>query len=218
MSSWIPIPFLVVTAVVTVWAGLQHRQHLVYLFKPLTTLLVIAVALLSLTTPNAQVGYTMGITAGLVLSLGGDIALMFPSRRAFTLGLVLFLLAHVVYILAFTLPNGFHSADWVTGAVLVAIAAACFLYLKPGLGSMKGPVLAYILVICLMVHRALSLFFGEAFTPTQAWLASEGAVLFLISDLILAINRFRHPFEKERLGLLAYYAGQLLIALTASYF
>jgi uncharacterized membrane protein YhhN len=218
MTSWIPIPFLVVTAVVTVWAGLQHRQRLVYLFKPLSTLLVIAVALLSLTTPDAQVGYTMGITAGLVLSLGGDVALMFPSRRAFALGLVLFLLAHLVYVLAFTLPNGFHPADWVTGAVLVAIAAACFLYLKPGLGSMKGPVLVYILVICLMVHRALSLFFGEAFTPVQAWLASAGAVLFLISDLILAINRFRHPLKKERLGLLAYYAGQLLIALTASYF
>lgn len=218
MISWIPIPFLIATATLTVWAALHGRQKLVYLFKPLSTLLVIAVALLSFATPGVTSGYTLAITAGLVLSLGGDVALMFPSHRAFVIGLVLFLLAHVVYILAFTLPNGFHPTDLITGAVLLAIAAACYLYLKPGLGAMKGPVLIYILVICFMVHRALSLFFGDAFTPAQAWLASGGAILFLLSDLILAINRFHHPLKRERLGLLAYYAGQLLIALTPSYF
>jgi len=216
--SWMPIPFLVVTVGATVWASLQRRQRQVYLFKPLSTLLVIAVALLSLAIPDAQAAYTMGITAGLILSLGGDVALMFPSQRAFTLGLALFLLAHLVYSLTFTLPNGFHPPDLISGAVLLAVAAACYLYLKPGLGSMKGPVLVYILVICFMAHRALSLFFGDAFTPAQAWLASAGAVLFLLSDWILAIDRFRHPLKRERLGLLAYYAGQLLIALTASYF
>ncbi len=218
MVFWIPIPFLIVTVTVTVWAALHGRQQQVYLFKPLSTLLVIAVALLSLATPGAQSRYTLAIAAGLVLSLGGDVALMFPSRRAFIIGLALFLLAHVVYILAFTLPNGFHPTDLITGAVLLAVAAACYSYLKPGLGAMKGPVLIYILVICFMVHRALSLFFGDAFTPAQAWLASGGAILFLLSDLILAINRFHHPLKRERLGLLAYYAGQLLIALTASHF
>jgi uncharacterized membrane protein YhhN len=83
---------------------------------------------------------------------------------------------------------------------------------------MEGPVVLYILVICLMVNRAVSTFFGDAFTTTQAWLISLGAVLFWLSDLMLAINRFRKPLRKEPLGLFLYYGGQLLIALSPSYF
>jgi uncharacterized membrane protein YhhN len=102
--------------------------------------------------------------------------------------------------------------------VLLAVAVAVYLYLRPGLGSMQGPVLLYIVIICTMVNRATSAFFGNAFTITQAWLMTVGAILFLLSDLVLAINRFRHPLEKHRLSLFLYYGGQLLIALSPSYF
>jgi uncharacterized membrane protein YhhN len=83
---------------------------------------------------------------------------------------------------------------------------------------MKGPVLLYILVICFMVNRAVSTFFGTFFSTTQAWLIALGAILFWLSDLLLAVCRFRHPFRLERLGLYLYYGGQLLIALSPSYF
>jgi uncharacterized membrane protein YhhN len=69
-----------------------------------------------------------------------------------------------------------------------------------------------------MVNRAFSTFFGDAFTTTQAWLITLGAVLFWLSDLVLAINRFRRPLKWEALGLYLYYGGQLLIALSPSYF
>ena len=171
-----------------------------------------------LTTPNAQPSFTLWVTMALVLSLGGDVALMFESNRAFLIGLVSFLLAHVVYCIAFTVPNGFYPQDLLTGAVLLVVAVAVYLYLRPGLGSTKGPVLLYIVVLCFMVNRAASAFFGDAFTITQAWLMTVGAILFLLSDLVLAINRFRHPLEKHRLSLFLYYGGQLLIALSPSYF
>jgi uncharacterized membrane protein YhhN len=218
MAQLIPIPFLVVTVTLLVRAEFRDDRRQRYFFKPLSTLLVIAVALLSSLTPNVNPAFTLGITLGLVLSLGGDVALMFESSRAFLIGLVLFLLAHIVYALVFTLFNGFHPQDLVTGAVLLVLAIATYLYLKPGLGSMKGPVIFYILVICFMVNRAISTFFGDAFSTTQAWLITLGAILFWLSDLVLAINRFRHPFKAERLGLFLYYGGQLLIALSASYF
>jgi uncharacterized membrane protein YhhN len=83
---------------------------------------------------------------------------------------------------------------------------------------MKGPVILYILVICFMVNRAISTFFGSAFSPTQAWLLTLGASLFWFSDLMLAVNRFRRPFKAESTSLFFYYAGQTLIALSASYF
>lgn len=218
MAQLIPIPFLLVTVPLLVRAALRGDQRQVYLLKPLSTLLVIAVALLSLLTPHAQPAFTLWIAAGLILSLGGDVALMFETNRAFLVGLVLFLLAHVVYSITFTVPNGFHPADIATGAVLLVVAVAIYLYLRPGLGRMQGPVIAYTLIICFMVNRAISAFFGDAFTTTQAWLLSLGAIFFMLSDIVLAVNRFRRPMEKHRLSLFAYYLGQLLIALSPAYF
>ena len=218
MAQLIPIPFLLVTVPLLVRAALRGDQRQVYLLKPLSTLLVIAVALLSLLTPHAQPAFTLWIAAGLIPSLGGDVALMFETNRAFLVGLVLFLLAHVVYSITFTVPNGFHPADIATGAVLLVVAVAIYLYLRPGLGRMQGPVIAYTLIICFMVNRAISAFFGDAFTITQAWLLSLGAVFFMLSDIVLAVNRFRRPMEKHRLSLFAYYLGQLLIALSPAYF
>ena len=218
MAQLIPIPFLIVTVPLLVRAELKGRQGQIYLLKPLSTLLVIAVSLLSLLRPTAQPAFTWSITLGLVLSLGGDVALMFESKRAFLIGLVLFLLTHIVYSIAFTVPNGFHAADIIAGAVLLGIGAAIFFYLRPGLGSLRVPVLLYILITCVMVNRAISAFFGDAFTTTQAWLTSLGAILFMLSDIVLAVNRFHHPVAAHRLSLLAYYLGQLLIALGPSYF
>ena len=218
MSPLIPIPVIAVTVTLLIWAALRGDQKQIYLWKPLSTLLIILVALLSFTTVGVKPAYTWGVTLGLVLSLGGDVALMFKSNRWFLIGLVLFLLAQITYSVVFTVPNGFHAEDLVTTAVLLALATLIYLYLKPGLGKMQGPVLFYILAICFMVNRAVSTFFGTFFTTTQAWLIALGAILFWLSDLLLAVNRFRHPFKLERLGLYLYYSGQLLIALSPSYF
>ena len=218
MAQLIPIPFLIATVPLLVRAELKGRQGQIYVLKPLSTLLVIAVCLLSLLSPTAQPTFSLSITLGLVLSLGGDVALMFESRRAFLIGLILFLLAHVVYSVAFTIPNGFQAADLIAGAILLALGAVVFFYLRPGLGSMSIPVMIYILIICTMVNRAISTFFGDAFTTTQALLMSLGAIFFMFSDMVLAVNRFHHPIESHRLSLFAYYFGQLLIALSPSYF
>lgn len=218
MAHLMPIPFIIVTVSLLVRAELREDKQQIYLLKPLSTVLVIAVALLSFLAPSVQPRFTLWVTLGLVLSLGGDVALIFESARAFMTGLALFLLAHIVYAIAFTVPNGFHTADLITGALLLVAGVAFYIYLLPGLGSMKGPVILYILIITLMVNRAVSTFFGYAFTTTQAWLITLGAILFWISDMMLAINRFRHPFKANRLSLIFYYGGQLLIALSPSYF
>jgi uncharacterized membrane protein YhhN len=175
-------------------AEFRSDKRQIYFFKPLSTLLVILVAALSFSTPGAKVGYTAGVLVGLVLSLGGDVALIFPSDRAFLAGLIFFLLAHVAYAVTFTLFNGFYPGDLASGGVLLALAVVVYRYLEPGLKKMKGPVIVYTAAICLMVNRAISAFFGATFTRTQAWLMSAGAFLFSISDLMLAVNRFRRPF------------------------
>ena len=218
MSQLIPIPFLAVTVTLLIRAELREEQKQVYFFKPVSTLLVILVAVLSFFTPTVRPMFTWGLLLGLVLSLGGDVALMFKSNRAFLIGLVLFLLAHVAYAVVLIVYNGFYPQDLVTAAVLALVGAALFFYLRPGLGPMQGPVILYIIVILIMVNRALSTFFGTTFTPAQAWLLSLGAILFMLSDVMLAVDRFRASFRWSRLSLYLYYGGQLLIALSPSYF
>lgn len=212
------IAILVVTVALLVRAKLSDNRTHECIFKPASSLLVIAVALLALLKTGAQPTYTLAVALGLVLSLGGDVALMLRTNRWFLIGLILFLLAQIVYAVAFTVPNGFHAGDLVAGVLLLAFGAAMFGYLRPGLGRMTGPVLLYIAVILFMVSRAISTFFGIYFSPTQAWLVTIGAILFMLSDLLLAVNRFRRPFKAEAYGLFLYYGGQLLIALSPSYF
>lgn len=217
MATLFPIPLLAITVFLLIRAQFRSEQRQVFFFKPLSTLLVILVAALSLRTAGVKIGYTAGVLVGLILSLGGDVALMFPSGKAFLVGLVLFLLAHVAYAVTFTLFNGFYPGDLISGGALLALAVVIYRYLEPGLEKIKVPVIVYIVVISFMVNRAISAFFGTTFGPTQAWLMAGGAILFWISDLMLAVNRFRQPFKHHRLSLAFYYGGQLLIALSPAY-
>jgi len=217
-AAWYPLIIAVLTVFLTIRAGLRHDTKQTYVFKPLSTVLIILAALLSLLQPERNLVYTIGVMIGLVLSLGGDVALMLPQRKAFMIGLVLFLLAHIAYMVTFTVLSGFVQADLASAAVLVMVGVAMYLFLRPGLGSMRVPVIAYIAVISLMVNRAISTFYGATFSATQALMISIGAVLFYLSDAVLAANRFWKPLKHERLGLALYYGGQALIALAASYF
>jgi uncharacterized membrane protein YhhN len=214
-----PVPVLVVTVALLIRAAILGKQRQIYIFKPISTLLVIAVALLSLLEPSQNLTYTVGATIGLLLSLGGDIALMFQeNRKAFIIGLGLFLLAHIAYAVAFTLLGVFSAWDLLSAGILLGVGVSFYLLIQPNLGTMQGPVIAYIVVISVMVNRAGSTLMSPAFGVRQALMILIGAILFYISDVILAANRFWKSWEYNRISLAFYYGGQLLIALAASYF
>lgn len=214
------LPVLAITVFFLIRAEFRKTQRQIYVIKPLATLLVIAVALLSFREARVNLTYTAGVLSGLALSFGGDIALMFQTnRKAFMIGLVLFLLAHVAYAVTFTLLLGSLGAIvWLAALVLVALGVGIYLVFRSGLGTMKVPVIVYIVVISLMVNQAVATFNSSALSAGQAWMIAIGAVLFYISDVILAANRFWKPFQYNRISLAFYYAGQFLIALAASYF
>jgi uncharacterized membrane protein YhhN len=90
--------------------------------------------------------------------------------------------------------------------------------IQDDLGQLRWPVIAYMLVISVMVNRAISTLASPAFRPGQAAMIAVGAILFYISDVILAANRFWRPWKYDRISLAFYYSGQLLIALAASSF
>lgn len=214
-----PIPVLIVVLFFLIRAGVLERHRQVYIFKPISILLIIAVALLSFLEPVRNLTYTTGVIIGLVLSLGGDIALMFEdNRNAFTLGLGLFLLAHVAYIVAFTLLGRVSVWDGLSMAVLLAAGVGFYTLIRSNLGKMRVPVIAYMLVISVMVSRAAATLVSPDFSNEQALMIVVGALLFYLSDAILAANWFWKPWRHRRVSLVPYYIGQFLIALAASYF
>ena len=182
------------------------RYH-VYLFKPLTMVFILLIAVQA-GKPDASL-YKVTIIAGLVCSLAGDVFLMLPSNR-FVAGLVSFLVAHLFYITAFTSGTGF-GFSWRSLAPFVIYGIFIFSILSPHLGKMQLPVSVYMVVILVMAWQA-----WERWSQTgqsQALLAFLGAVLFLISDSALAVNRFRGQYKSaQALILSTYFAAQWLIA------
>lgn len=181
----------------------------VYLFKPSTTALLLLLAGLSVPAHGAR--YQQAVVVGLACSLVGDVLLMLP-RDQFVAGLASFLLAHVAYIVAFSagIPLGTAPALLVP---LAAMAALLLWLLWPGLGKLRLPVVLYSAAILLMVwqawawHRTLG-------TPGSQF-AAAGATLFMASDAVLALNRFRRPFPgAQAVIMLTYVAAQALIALS----
>jgi uncharacterized membrane protein YhhN len=184
------------------------RWH-AYAFKPLTTSLLLGIALLA--SGPAPPAYRALIAAGLAFSLAGDVFLMLPSDR-FVPGLASFLVAHVLYIAAFAQVAGFQPS---AAALLpfAAASAATLALLWRGLGSLRLPVTLYIVVIATMGWQALTqwLAVGEPW----AALALLGAALFTLSDAALALDRFRGTFAAAPLVILGtYYPAQWLIALS----
>lgn len=157
--------------------------------------------------------YAFLIGLGLVFSLIGDLLLIGSSW--FTFGLISFLIAHLAYIAAYLSVN----ADLQIGLVL-PVALYGFVMgrrLWPNTGGMRWPVLLYIVVICVMVWRAATLVSvsGLKIEPSRGWWALSGAILFALSDSLLAFDRFIRPIRYARyVIMLSYWAGQLGIVLS----
>lgn len=182
----------------------------VFIFKPLATVLVIA-----LVFPLAwgrDDPYARFIIAGLACSLAGDVFLMLPSDR-FVAGLASFLVAHLFYIGAFTRDGGFTRGS-ATALPLAAIGVIVLSLLGPFLGALRPPVLAYMLVILVMAWQALER--SRQGSHDGAWWGAVGAVLFVASDSALGLARFRGDFPGSRaLVLGTYYLAQWMIATSA---
>ena len=210
---------LAVTVALLVRAEILGLKPQIYVLKSVSTLLVIGVAALSLTEPVYNASYSYWILLGLGLCFGGDLALMFQDRRKpFMIGLVLFLLGHVAYTVAFTLLGVSSSRTLLAGLVLLAAGLAFYRLISARLGSMRLAVILYFLIISLMVMQATSLLDSAQFHRVQALMVIGGAVLFYVSDVMLAANRFWRPWKYNRTSLAFYYGGQLLIAMSGSGF
>ena len=196
---------------------IENRKQ-IFVLKPLSTLLLIAIGFNSYLASPTQSQFGILILMGLIFCFGGDMALMFPqNKKAFRLGLGLFLTAHIIYATAFLQLGQLSYWDLLSYSFLIFIGASFYRMIHHNLGDMKISVIAYIIIITIMVGSAGSVWWTYQSNPNHAAMIFSGALLFYSSDLILAANRFWNPWKYNRLSLAFYYCGQLLIALSLKF-
>ena len=198
-----------VSAALATWSQAASRRGLHLVTKPLATALIIAVA--AVAAAPVPAAYKVFVLAGLCFSLLGDVALMFPEKW-FTAGLVAFLAAQILYILAFR-PQPGHPVSPMVFLPFVLFGLLMFFLLAPKLGPMKLPVFVYIAAITMMAGFAAARYIDRG--GTKPLLAFAGAVLFLVSDSVLAYDRFARKVPGARIIVLGtYFPAQILIALS----
>jgi uncharacterized membrane protein YhhN len=158
------------------------------------------------------------VLAALVFSCAGDTLLLFQQEpQFFIFGLGAFLVGHLFYIFAYRQHQQEVETDTLGNvrklrmAFPVLLAGIGFVVvLFPVLGSMRMPVIVYAAVIQVMVIT--SIFRWGRTNTASFFLVLLGAVLFMISDSMIAINKFYTPFAHASFAIMStYLLGQFLI-------
>jgi uncharacterized membrane protein YhhN len=194
----------------------------VYVSKPL--LMPLLCLLMWVNRKSGIKSETRLVTFGLVFSMFGDIFLMFRREDLFVFGLGSFLVAHLLYVFGFRTVQRFGKAFTLKERLFYALPfllfVSVFLYVlhKPILDNpltkeLLAPVIVYASVISMMGYFALQRCRGvkkHGFTAVFT-----GAMLFIISDSVIAINKFLYEGnfpEAQSIIMITYGAAQYLIA------
>jgi len=206
------ITFLIVSAIHLI--GIIIKQPLLadvtkVLLMPLLLGHVIAL-------PNRKfIGFNLLVIA-ILFCWAGDVLLMFTENNElfFLLGLAAFLIGHIFYMLTFNKMADKNSIGKPLQPLFYLLpllfALSLLIVLFPNLGEMKVPVIAYATVISLMCVAAMRRW-QRTDTPSFITVLT-GAVLFIFSDALIAINKFHTPFNSASLLIMiTYIVAQYLI-------
>ncbi len=192
---------------VAVLAGLLFGLPVLYMSaKPL---LMITLLLYFASATKGYPRWRFYVMAALVFSWAGDVFLI--SSEWFIAGLVSFLIAHIFYIIAYQ-KTGAATGELKTLDVVkfVAYGVVLIWVIYPGLGDLLIPVLIYALVLLAMgvwAHKRRG-----ATSSASFQLVAIGAILFALSDGLIAINKFAFEVPFERILIMSIYmTAQYLI-------
>ena len=184
-----------------------------YIAKPLLIpVLMLLLVFTSTTAPRKNL-----LLTGLFFSWLGDMFLLFEDKNSlfFIFGLVCFLTTHIFYIIYFlkirSSAVSLLKKQPLFIVVVIGYGVTLVWFLFPHLNDLKIPVMVYAAVICTMLLCSLHIF-KKVNKPANIWYLS-GAALFVVSDSLLAINKFYQPFAFAGvLIMLTYCAAQYFIA------
>jgi uncharacterized membrane protein YhhN len=160
--------------------------------------------------------HSMIITA-LIFSWMGDILLQLTQFQEsfFLVGVASFLVTQFIYMAAFFMTPGRNILFFKKIYLIVPVALygwGILSLLSEGLGDLKLPITIYTVVILSMLLAAIN---REKKVNRQSFLlVLAGAILFVLSDSMIAINKFNQPFELARIAITSsYITAQYLIAI-----
>ena len=186
------------TAGLSIVAELIGFQVLFAVLKPLTTALMILLVLVFGDRSNPKY-YKLTLIALLFCCVGDGILL---NSDWFIFGLLSFLLAHIFFFFSFVALSSF-KMNWRPLVYLILFAGSIYLYLLPGLADLKFPVAIYITMIVLMSWQGIA---HHLDTLNQSsGMIFLGVLLFMLSDSILAINRFQVDIPYSAIWILSTY-------------
>lgn len=176
-------------------------------FKGACTLIAVLLSFAGAVRSGSPAAWCM--TVGLFVCMIGDVAIGIQ----FVCGVFSFLLGHLCYITAFGIIAPFSPWSAVTFLFIAAAFVILFYKRLDKMGSAKVPLCVYVAVISAMLSIALLL---PASLGIAGLLPASGAVLFVLSDALLARNlMIRSTRFSDTLSLVCYFAGQYLLALNA---
>jgi uncharacterized membrane protein YhhN len=187
----------------------QNLKNILVTKTTLSCLFIVA----ALVQPHPDIRYFQILLGGLIFCLAGDIFLALQHERMFFLGLVSFLTGHLFYVACFFYVTG--MTLWTLAGLIITgiVGRPIYGWLKPNLGDMKLPVIAYIVIISLMVGSAVSILGYPTINLSGRAMVFFGALLFYVSDIFVARQRFiKDAFTNRLIGLPLYYGGQFLLA------
>lgn len=170
------------------WARWSNSRRVENCVKPLTTMLVIGLAIAN----DAEIRFAGIAVFALVLCLEGDIALL-PAINKFIVGLASFLLGHLAFIVLFAryeMPNRGLGAVALGGVLVLATTAGRVIVRGAGRkdAAMRWPVAAYLTVISAMTVCG--------WATGRGWVIA-GTTLFVISDTLLGWGLFVRDRERN---------------------
>ncbi len=219
-KNFILLLFLILS-LLNLWAEYSFSRLLIFSTKPL---LITSLAVwFYLETKSKKTLFRKLILFALIFSVGGDTLLMFvendPNMQHFFLfGLGSFLVAHIFYLFAFIKYPSDQTGLIIRHKWWIAVFALYLTFfnwfLLPDVPvAMQVPVLVYSLAIMMMLLACLNL---NGKIPTEVFLILfSGAFLFMVSDTIIALNKFKSDdfsIPLARIFIMTFYLfGQFLI-------
>ncbi len=203
--------FFIIVIVELVFGSTESLSQLHYFSKPL--ILIALIVFFYKQSKHLNKSIRVITLLALMFSLIGDVLLMFVNKSAnfFMSGLVAFLIAHIMYISVFYKSRNKTANKLPIIVILLIYASGLFYFLIDGLGEMLIPVLLYLLVILTMATTA---FIRKRSNKDSYKLVFIGAVFFMISDSLLALNKFYEPLPFSNISIILTYAlAQYLIVL-----
>jgi len=201
---------ILVSACLAMYMQYEGNNTLYLFLKPFTTIVVMSLLFFAAKIHVSK--FRNIVLAALCFCLLGDILLLYEEY--FVLGLAAFLIAHILFTLAFIQHMGF-NVNWLTFLILFGIGGSLFYWLRPDLGSFMLPVGAYVIVISFMAWQGIGLFLrnrGRAY----AWIAIA-VLLFMFSDTMIAISKFKSDFDYSSIIILSTYWLSIALIANAAY-